>query len=227
MCADSFVHPVGAFDKNVTTVRDIDRHHFECPVIITTRHVQSGKQTHKPLSRGVACRGYYVRVKVREGTAARAELARLCPRHGRTTPEAPMQYVERSLAARNALEETSQIPVILARRAGAPPPLSPPGPDFDSIQRSPEFVTLRQRMRRFVFPMSLIFFTWYMTFVLLAAYAHDFMSLKVFGEVNIAIVLGLLQFVTTIVISAAYVRFANRRLDPQVAKIRRLVGVDR
>jgi uncharacterized membrane protein (DUF485 family) len=119
------------------------------------------------------------------------------------------------------------MPVMFARSTEAPPPLLPPGPDFDRIQRSPEFVTLRRRMRWFVFPMSLIFFSWYMTYVLLAAYAHDFMSRKVFGEVNVAIVLGLLQFVTTIVITAAYVRFANRRLDPQVAMIRRRVGVGR
>jgi uncharacterized membrane protein (DUF485 family) len=138
-----------------------------------------------------------------------------------------MQYVARSPAARNALEETGQMPVMFAHSTEAPPPLSPPGPDFDRIQRSREFVTLRRRMRWFVFPMSLIFFTWYMTYVLLAAYAHDFMSRKVFGEVNVAIVLGLLQFVTTIVITAAYVRFANRRLDPQVAMIRGRVGVGR
>jgi uncharacterized membrane protein (DUF485 family) len=138
-----------------------------------------------------------------------------------------MQYVARSSAARKALEETGQMPVRFARRADAPPPLSPPGPDFDRIQHSPEFRALRQRMRRFVFPMSLIFFAWYMAYVLLAAYAHDFMSRKVLGEVNVAIVLGLLQFVSTIGITAAYVRFANRRLDPQVAEIRRRAGVDK
>ena len=54
-----------------------------------------------------------------------------------------MQYVARSPAARNALEETGQMPVMFARSTEAPPPLSPPGPDFDRIQRSPEFVTLR------------------------------------------------------------------------------------
>src|SRR5438270_9160784 len=56
-------------------------------------------------------------------------------------------------------------------------------PDFPALQDSPEFRRLRQRLRRFVFPMSIIFFVWYMTFVLLAAYAHDFMSRKVVGEV--------------------------------------------
>ncbi|MDT7726880.1 MAG: hypothetical protein QOI21_3456 [Actinomycetota bacterium] len=137
-----------------------------------------------------------------------------------------MHYAERSHAARNALEETGQMPVLFARPDAAPAtPLPPPGPDFDRIQHSPEFQVLRQRLRRFVFPMSLLFFTWYMTYVLLAAYAHDFMSRKVAGHVNVAIVLGLLQFVTTIVITAVYLRFARRRIDPQVAYVRRLTGV--
>jgi uncharacterized membrane protein (DUF485 family) len=120
-------------------------------------------------------------------------------------PEAPMPDLAHSPEPRNALEDT--------------------GPDFESIQRSGEFTVLRSRLRRFVFPMSLLFFAWYMTYVLLAAYAHDFMSLKVFGEVNVAIMLGLLQFVSTIVITGAYIRFANRRLDPQAEKIRQQAGV--
>lgn len=140
-----------------------------------------------------------------------------------------MQYAERSTAARNALEETSQMPVLFARPAAPPvvPPLAAPSsPDFDRIQHSPEFLVLRRRLRRFVFPVSLLFFAWYMTYVLLAAYAHDFMSRKVFGQINVALVLGLLQFVTTIVITVAYLRYARRRIDPQAAYVRRLAGVE-
>jgi uncharacterized membrane protein (DUF485 family) len=134
-----------------------------------------------------------------------------------------MYHLERSTADRNALEETTQLPVVLFARPE--PPAVPAGPDYGRIQHSPEFVSLRRRLRRFVFPLSLLFFAWYMTYVLLAAYAHDFMSVKVAGEINVAIVLGLLQFVTTIVITAVYVRFANRTLDPRVARIRRLAEV--
>jgi uncharacterized membrane protein (DUF485 family) len=136
-----------------------------------------------------------------------------------------MYHLERSALDRNALEETTRMPILFAVGDDAP---APPGPDYGRIQHSPEFVSLRRRLRRFVFPLSLLFFAWYMTYVLLAAYAHDFMSLKVAGEVNVAIVLGLLQFVTTILVTVAYLRFANRTFDPQVAEIRRLAGmVDR
>jgi uncharacterized membrane protein (DUF485 family) len=135
-----------------------------------------------------------------------------------------MYHLERSPADRNALEETSQLPILFAR-SDLNKATAPPAPDFGRIQHSPEFVSLRRRLRRFVFPLSLLFFAWYMTYVLLAAYAHDFMSVKVAGEVNVAIVLGLSQFATTVLITAVYVRFANRTLDPRAAEIRRLAGM--
>lgn len=100
-------------------------------------------------------------------------------------------------------------------------------PDFAAIHDSPEFAALRRRYRLFVFPMSALFFLWYLTYVLLAAYAHDFMSHRLFGLVTVGLVFGLLQFVSTVAITVAYVRYARRRLDPRVAAIRESAGVDR
>lgn len=100
---------------------------------------------------------------------------------------------------------------------------SRPAPDaqaFVEMQASPEFQDLRRRLRRFVFPMTAFFLTWYAVYVLLATYASDFMAIKVFGNVNLGIVLGLGQFVSTFVITALYVKFANRELDPRSAAIR-------
>jgi uncharacterized membrane protein (DUF485 family) len=97
-------------------------------------------------------------------------------------------------------------------------------PDYVSIHNSAEFTELRRRFRRFVFPMSALFFIWYLTYVLLAAYARDFMSQKVFGTVHVGLVLGLLQFVSTLAITAAYLRYARRRIDPQVQAIRTKAG---
>jgi uncharacterized membrane protein (DUF485 family) len=56
--------------------------------------------------------------------------------------------------------------------------------------------------------------------VLLASYAHDFMSTRVFGSVNIAMVLGLAQVVTTFAVTMWYVHYANKRLDPLAEEIR-------
>ncbi len=46
------------------------------------------------------------------------------------------------------------------------------------------------------------------------------MATKVWGDINIGILIGLGQFVTTFLITFIYVRFANRELDPRAAAIR-------
>jgi uncharacterized membrane protein (DUF485 family) len=105
-------------------------------------------------------------------------------------------------------------------------PTAPGRPDFEAIQDSPEFAELRRRLRRFIFPMTALFLVWYLTYVLLSAYAHEFMAQQVFGLVNVGLLLGLGQFVSTVLITLAYNRFARKRIDPQVALIREHAGVD-
>lgn len=105
--------------------------------------------------------------------------------------------------------------------SGAPP--QRPAPDaqaFLEMQASPQFQELRHRLRRFVFPMTAFFLAWYAAYVLTATYAPGVMATKVFGNVNLGIVLGFAQFVTTFAITALYVRFANRELDPRSSAIR-------
>ncbi|HCJ55560.1 MULTISPECIES: DUF485 domain-containing protein [Glutamicibacter] len=92
--------------------------------------------------------------------------------------------------------------------------------DFVKESQSEEFQELRKTHRSFVFPMAVFFLVWYFAYVLLADYAHDFMSIKVLGNINMGIVLGLLQFVSTFAITAAYVSFSNKKLDPKASKIR-------
>ncbi|MFB9305025.1 DUF485 domain-containing protein [Kibdelosporangium philippinense] len=96
----------------------------------------------------------------------------------------------------------------------------PEGPDFVAIQRSKEFTELRSGVRRFVFPVTLLFFGWYLGFVVLAAYFGEFMSHRLVGFINVGLVLGVLQFVSTLLITLWYRRFAKRRIDPKVAALR-------
>ena len=96
----------------------------------------------------------------------------------------------------------------------------PSGDQFQEIQNSPEFQELRSRLRRFVFPMSAVFLLWYFAYVMLGAFAHDFMAIKVWGNVNVGLLVGLGQFLTTFIITGIYVRFANRELDPRAEAIR-------
>ena len=96
----------------------------------------------------------------------------------------------------------------------------PPDTTWERVHESTEFQELRRRLRRFVFPMAGLFLAWYLLFVLLADYAHGFMSTKLFGNITVGLVFGLLQFVSTFVITGLYVRYANRKLDPVAEKIR-------
>ncbi|TCO56533.1 DUF485 domain-containing protein [Actinocrispum wychmicini] len=93
------------------------------------------------------------------------------------------------------------------------------GPDFIRIQESREFTELRSRLRRFVFPVSLLFLVWYLSFVVLAAYATDFMGRRVVGSVNVGLLLGLGQFASTVLITLWYRWYARRRIDPQVIAV--------
>lgn len=92
--------------------------------------------------------------------------------------------------------------------------------DYIDMQASPEFQELRSRLRRFIFPMTAIFLAWYLVYVLLADYAHDFMATPVFGNINVGLLFGLGQFVSTFVITGLYVRFANKEIDPRSEALR-------
>jgi len=91
---------------------------------------------------------------------------------------------------------------------------------FVAAEQSEKFNTLKKRHRSFVLPVAVLFLVWYFVYVLLADYAHEFMATPVFGNVNIGLLLGLGQFVTTFAITTWYVSYANRRLDPLADEIR-------
>jgi uncharacterized membrane protein (DUF485 family) len=86
--------------------------------------------------------------------------------------------------------------------------------EYRQAQNSPEFTDLKRRFRRFAFPMTVAFLTWYLLYVLLSTYAHDFMATSVFGNVNVGLLFGLVQFVSTFAITHLYVAHANRSTDP-------------
>jgi uncharacterized membrane protein (DUF485 family) len=109
-----------------------------------------------------------------------------------------------------------------------PPPEAAKATDaiYLATQASPDFQELRTRLRRFVFPMTTFFLVWYGVYVALGAFAHDFMATPVFGNVNVGLLIGLGQFLTTFLITGLYVRFANRELDPRAAAIRERVETE-
>lgn len=92
--------------------------------------------------------------------------------------------------------------------------------DYQEVQARPQFKQLRKTHRSFVFPMMAIFLIWYLVYIMTAAFAPEFMAIQVLGNINVGIVMGLLQFVSTFVITGIYVSFANRKMDPPSTEIR-------
>lgn len=87
-------------------------------------------------------------------------------------------------------------------------------PVYDQLHATAEFAELRRRYRGFVLPATVAFLSWYLLYVVLSNWAGDFMSTQVIGNINIALIFGLLQFVTTFGLAFYYARFSAAKLDP-------------
>jgi uncharacterized membrane protein (DUF485 family) len=92
---------------------------------------------------------------------------------------------------------------------------------YEAAYSSPEFIELSRRFRAFVLPVTTSFLAWYLLYVGLAAFAPGFMGTQVVGYINVGIVMGLLQFVSTFAITTVYWRWARRHLDPLAARVRK------
>lgn len=88
------------------------------------------------------------------------------------------------------------------------------------MQESAEFGELRRSYRSFAFPLTVGFIIWYLLYVLLSNYAGGFMGTKLFGNINVAFVFGVLQFLTTFLIAWWYSRHAATQLDPKAEAIK-------
>ncbi|MGD9958553.1 DUF485 domain-containing protein [Nocardioides sp.] len=87
--------------------------------------------------------------------------------------------------------------------------------EYEDIAETAEFKELRRRYRGFVFPATVAFLSWYLLYVIMSNWAGDFMSRRLFdSNINVALVFGLLQFVTTFALAWLYSRFSTARLDP-------------
>jgi len=123
--------------------------------------------------------------------------------------------------------ETSSIHTKVVNTLTTEVPRSTTSEKYLAVQRSDEFAGLRKTLRGFIFPMTVAFFLWYALYVLLSAFARGFMSVKLIGNINVALVLGLLQFVSTFVIAWYYSRFAAKKVDPTADKIKAELEAER
>ena len=99
------------------------------------------------------------------------------------------------------------------------------GSSYEQVQATEEFQQLKRTLRRFVFPATVVFLSWYVLYILLTIYARDFMSTQVLGNINVAYLFGLSQFVSTFLIAYVYSKYADKHFDPTADAIRhRLEG---
>jgi uncharacterized membrane protein (DUF485 family) len=91
---------------------------------------------------------------------------------------------------------------------------------YNAIAQESDFGELRRRYRSFAFPATIAFMVWYILYVVCNNWARDFMDTRVIGNINVAVVFGLLQFVSTFGIAYFYARHANKSLDPLATKLR-------
>ncbi|QYC43342.1 Inner membrane protein YjcH [Nonomuraea coxensis DSM 45129] len=91
---------------------------------------------------------------------------------------------------------------------------------YETVQESSEFQELKRRFRAWTFPMTVAFLVWYLLYVVMSGWARGFMATKLLGDINVGLIFGLLQFVSTFLIAWAYARHADRKLDPIADKLR-------
>ncbi|WP_405974353.1 DUF485 domain-containing protein [Streptomyces sp. NBC_00988] len=94
------------------------------------------------------------------------------------------------------------------------------GDVYLEVQRSAAFQEVRGRYLRFVVPATVVFFTWYVAYVVTATTAPGFMARPVAGAVNVGMVAGLGQFLTTFLLTWAYARHARLRRDRAALELR-------
>ncbi|MFF3624003.1 DUF485 domain-containing protein [Streptomyces sp. NPDC002467] len=109
---------------------------------------------------------------------------------------------------------------------GEPPAAAPAHPTpgacdiYLEVQRSAAFQEVRSRYRGFVVPATAGFLLWYVTYVVAATVAPGLMARPVSGAINVAMIAGLGQFLSTFILTWAYARHARLRRDRAALDLR-------
>jgi uncharacterized membrane protein (DUF485 family) len=88
-------------------------------------------------------------------------------------------------------------------------------PDIDWVaaEESPEFRELVSKRKSFVVPATVFYLAWFFGFILLTAYAEDFMAESVIEGLTVGYCLALSQFIMVWVLTAMYLRRSDREFD--------------
>src|ERR1700681_3446218 len=95
---------------------------------------------------------------------------------------------------------------------------------WEVLAASPEFRRLITAKRNFIIPAVVFFLVYYFALPLGNGLAPDLMNTKIIGNINLAYLFALYEFVMAWILAAVSIRRANRIFDPMAAAVRRLAA---
>ena len=101
----------------------------------------------------------------------------------------------------------------------ARPQLGPDARDAEASEMPAELAELEGRHRRLVWPLTGCYLGYYLLLIVLAGYAPGLMRARILGELTVAYVFALSQFLMVGVAAYAYIRLARARVDPLVERL--------
>lgn len=96
---------------------------------------------------------------------------------------------------------------------------------YEKIEQSEEFKALKRKKYKFIFPVPILFFLYYLTFPILSAYAKPLMTTIVFGNFTFGYLFGISYYLVIWTLAFIYVAVA-RSYDRQVDEIIAKYGAD-
>ena len=90
--------------------------------------------------------------------------------------------------------------------------------EYIKIEQSEEFKELKRRKYRFIFPVPLLFIAYYLFFIVMSAYAQDFMAQPLLGNLTTGYLFGISYYLVIWALAFVYVIKA-RQYDKLVDEI--------
>jgi uncharacterized membrane protein (DUF485 family) len=90
---------------------------------------------------------------------------------------------------------------------------------YVAISQDERFIVLRRKVRRSALMIAILFIAWYSLYVLASVFARDLMRHRLIGNINVALVFGVLQFASTFLLARHYARYSRAALDPLRAQV--------
>src|ERR1700737_4704325 len=95
---------------------------------------------------------------------------------------------------------------------------------WEALATSAEFRRLITAKRNFIIPAVVFFLVYYFALPLGNGLAPSLMNTKIIGNINLAYLFALSEFVMAWILAAVYIRRANRVFDPLAAAVRKLAA---